>query len=152
MTRPAVVQFEISARDSPRLQTFYADLFGWTMHPTHTPSHSRILAGEHGIPGAIGPSWDGGPGRVTLYVEVDDLDATLRHAEALDGTVVGAPLDQRPETQPARWLAERRVFEVPAAGIYFAFVADPAGNVIGISQGLEHGLEQFTAAHEGAAS
>jgi predicted enzyme related to lactoylglutathione lyase len=119
MAKPAVVQFEVTGKDSASLKRFYGILFGWEMHESPiTPAYYRVEANEPGIPGGIGPSQDGGAGWVTLFVEVDDLHAHLVRAKELGGTIVRPPK------------------EVHQAGLTFAFVADPEGHVVGITHGL----------------
>jgi predicted enzyme related to lactoylglutathione lyase len=125
MKTPAVIQFEITAADGAALQHFYAGLFDWPIQQTGTPGYGRVPPTAGGIPGAIGPSWDGGVGHLTIYVEVDDLDATLAGAVELGGTLVGAPIAK------------------PEANLRFAFVADPAGHVIALAQGLQAALGRF---------
>ncbi|MBV8715264.1 MAG: hypothetical protein JO020_20860 [Chloroflexi bacterium] len=148
MSTPAVVQFEITGADSANLQRFYGSLFGWQANPTGTPGYARILGSQSGIPGAIGPSWDGGRGQLTVYVEVPDLQQTLAHAEQLGGRVIGAPSeDARRVKRVAQWSPELRAHVVPGAGISFSFVADPEGHVVAVSQGLEPALGQFAARH-----
>ena len=125
MTTPAVIQFEITGPDGAALQQFYARLFDWPIQQTGTSGYGRVPPTAGSIPGAVGPSWDGGPGQLTIYVEVDDLDATLARAVELGGRPVGAPLAK------------------PEANLRFAFVADPAGHVIALAQGLQAALERF---------
>jgi predicted enzyme related to lactoylglutathione lyase len=125
MPTPTVVQFEITGRDGDALSRFYARLFGWEMQETGTPGYYRVVANDMGISGAVGPSWDGGPGQVTVLVEVADLQETLSRAEALGGTRCGEP------------------HEVPKAGLTFTYVTDPEGHVVGLAQGLQRALAQF---------
>ena len=78
------------------------------------PGYTYVDTGaEVTLHGGIGPL-QGGDHMVTFYVGVDDVDAALRAAEHLGGTVVQAPV------------------RVP--GLTFALLADPQGHVIGVSQ------------------
>ena len=133
MEKPTIVQFEITGKDAGAQQHFYASLFGWEMHGR--PGYERTRAAETGLPGAIGSTrsgpnggrdegWDGGSGQLTVYVEVADLPATLSAAEKLGGKIV-APL-----------------YEVPGRQLAVAFIADPEGHVVGLSQGLRRAIEQ----------
>ncbi len=112
MTRP-IVHFEIMGRDGAKLQDFYRALFGWKID-AGMPAYGLVQ------PGIGGP--EGGPGggigtddkpRVTIYVQVVDLDETLKKAEALGGKTVAPPTD------------------VPG-GPTIAQFSDPEGNVIGL--------------------
>ena len=118
MTNPVVGWFEVTGKDGPGLQAFYAKLFGWSVNDAGDGSgYGLVEAGEKGIGGGIGASQDGGPGGVTFYVEVDDPAAYLKKAEKLGGTTVVPPT------------------EIPNFGLTFAFLADPEGHVVGLSKG-----------------
>jgi uncharacterized protein len=138
MNKALVVQFEITGQDAARLHTFYRNLFGWHLHDTpgtHSAGYKRTSAAETGLSGAIGPTrsgpngvrednWDGGSGQLTVYIEVDDIEQTMSHTEELGGKVV-APL-----------------YEVPGTPLKVAFIADPEGHVLGLSQGLQNAIQQ----------
>jgi uncharacterized protein len=138
MNKPLVVQFEITGRDAGRLHSFYRNLFGWHLQDTpggQSAGYKRTSAEETGIPGAIGPTrsgpnaareqdWDGGSGQLTVYVEVDDIEEALSQAEKLGGKVVSP------------------VHQVPGRPLKLAFIADPEGHVLGLSQGLQNAVKQ----------
>jgi uncharacterized protein len=138
VNKPVVVQFEITGRDPTALHHFYASLFGWNLQETpggHTSTYRRTSAAESGLPGAIGPTrsgpnasredgWDGGSGQVTMYVEVADLPESLAAVQRLGGSVV-APL-----------------YEARGRELRVALIADPEGHVVGLSQGLQHAIDQ----------
>jgi uncharacterized protein len=109
-----VVHLEILGADAPRLQRFYAELFGWTvaLNPVGYGYVPVAPAQPVTLTGGIGPSPQGRP-LVVFYVKVDDPAAILKKVEALGGRVVVPPVD------------------VPG-GVTFARFADPEGNVIGI--------------------
>ena len=109
-----VVHLEILGTDAPRLQRFYADLFGWkiTLNPVGYGYVPVAPAQPVTLTGGIGPSPQGQPLAV-FYVKVDDPVAILKRVEALGGRIVVPPVD------------------VPG-GITFARFADPEGNVVGI--------------------
>jgi predicted enzyme related to lactoylglutathione lyase len=118
MTKPVVGWFEVTGKDGPSLQKFYAQQFGWTVNDAGDGSgYGLVEAGEKGIGGGIGSSQDGGSGGVTFYVEVDNLAAYLQKAEKLGGTTVVPPT------------------EIPDFGLTFAFFTDPEGHVVGLSKG-----------------
>ena len=85
MAIPAVVQFEITGKNSATLKSFYGTLFGWQAQEVGITPGYGVVRTEKGIPGGIGPSWDGGSGHATFYVEVDDIQECLSLAEELGG-------------------------------------------------------------------
>ena len=110
-----VVHWEIIGPDATALQGFYRDLFDWRVE-AHNPWQYGLVetGGEQGINGGIGPDQQNGR-RVTVYVEVDDLQGYLDKAERLGGRVLMPPAD--------------------VAGVTIAMFADPAGNVTGLIKG-----------------
>lgn len=111
----AVTHFEIHGRDGKKTQDFYASLFGWSIDADNPMNYGMVSApGGEGIGGGIAQAMDNEPS-VTIYVEVEDLDATLKTAESLGGTTILPPSD------------------VPG-GPRLAQFADPDGNVIGLTQ------------------
>lgn len=112
--RHSVVHVEILGVDPSRLQSFYRDLFGWTVTLNPVGYGYVPIAPGSGTPltGGIGASPQRQP-LLTFYVKVDDPAAILKKAESLGGKVVVAPID------------------VPG-GVTFARFADPEGNVVGI--------------------
>jgi hypothetical protein len=106
-----VAWFEIHGKDGKKVQKFYSDLFGWKVDASNPLGYGMVEAGEGGIGGGLTGS-DQAP-RVTVYVQVDDLAASLKKAETLGGKTVLPPT------------------AVPN-GPNIAMFADPEGNVIGI--------------------
>lgn len=50
MTKPVVGWFEVTGKDGPALQKFYAQLFGWTVNDAGDGSgYGLVEAGEKGI-------------------------------------------------------------------------------------------------------
>jgi predicted enzyme related to lactoylglutathione lyase len=138
MTKARVVQFEITGRDAPGLHSFYSNVFGWDLQDTpggQSSSYKRTSADDTGLPGAIGPTrsgpnatrepdWDGGSGQLTVYIEVEHIEETLSKAESAGGKIV-APLH-----------------EIPGRALKLAFISDPEGHVLGLSEGLEDAMRQ----------
>jgi uncharacterized protein len=111
-----VTHFEIVGSDAKALQSFYRDAFGWEIVPAG-PSYAMVhpQAGL-GINGGVGVAPEGaGASRVTVYIEVDDLDAALPKIERLGGRTVMGPMD------------------VPG-GPSIALFSDPEGHVIGLTK------------------
>jgi predicted enzyme related to lactoylglutathione lyase len=106
-----VVHFEILGRDAKKSQDFYAGLFGWQIDANNPMDYGMVPAEAGSIGGGVSASM--GEPMVTVYVEVDDLDAALKKAESLGGKTIMPPMD------------------VPG-GPKLAQFADPDGNVIGL--------------------
>jgi uncharacterized protein len=108
-----VVHFEVLGQDAAKLHAFYGELFGWKISADNPMNYGMVEAGGNGgIGGGIGRSNEG-PGHVTFYVQVDDLQGALDMAENLGG---------------------KTVTEIPDM-VTFALLADPEGHVVGIVKG-----------------
>lgn len=112
MSHP-VIHFEISGKDGKKLQEFYAKLFDWKVNAENPMSYGLVEAETPGIGGGICSSMDGSPSSVTIYVQTNDLAASLKKAESLGGKTV-----VQPTTIPGM--------------VSFALFADPDGNVVGL--------------------
>src|SRR5689334_23680569 len=79
-----VVHFEIMGGKGNQLETFYGQLFGWTINRNNPMKYGVVDTGggPGGINGGVGTSQDGNK-RVSVYVRVDDLHATLNKVEKL---------------------------------------------------------------------
>jgi hypothetical protein len=109
-----VVHWEIMARDGKRLQEFYAGLFGWTINDNNPMKYGLVdSGGPGGINGGIGEACPGGPSYLAVYVQVDDLQATLDKAASLGGKMVIPPTP------------------VPNVGA-IAMFQDPEGHCVGL--------------------
>ena len=86
-----VVHFEIEALDPERQRAFYGELFSWSIGDGPIMAIPPGLGGPE--PGPAGHIRPGERSRVTLYVQVGDLAATLVRATGLGGTVVIEPFD-----------------------------------------------------------
>ncbi len=111
-----VTHFEIVGADPAALQAFYRDAFGWEVLPAG-PAYAMVHPhADRGINGGVGAApEDGGGSRVTVYIEVEDLNQALAKIEGLGGSRVSGPLD------------------VPD-GPSIALFSDPDGHTIGLAQ------------------
>jgi predicted enzyme related to lactoylglutathione lyase len=107
----SVVHWEINAKDAPRLQKFYRELFDWKIDANNPMNYGMVTTGGAGINGGIGKG-EGSVG-VTFYVEVEDLQEYLNMAQRLGGKILQPPT------------------AIPGA-VTFAMFADPEGNRIGM--------------------
>lgn len=110
-----VVHFEIMGGEGSQLHDFYRQLFDWPVDADNEWNYGIVPAvGGEGIAGGIGPSFDG-TSRVTVYVQVPDLQTALDQATALGGRTLMEPGE--------------------VGGVTIAQFADPTGNVIGLIKG-----------------
>jgi uncharacterized protein len=118
MGRP-VVHFEIAAKDAPRIQRFFGELFDWNVDASNPMGYGIVDRQQNlnpdgiGIGGGIGPTPEGYDGHVTFYVEVPDVEATLAQAEQLGGT---------------RMMGPEQVME----GLEIGLFSDPEGHIVGV--------------------
>ena len=107
-----VVHFEIQSNQVEKLHEFYRNLFDWHIDTNNPMGYGFVDTHAGGINGGIGGT-NGGPNRVTFYVEVDDPQAALNKAESLGGKTV------------------MPVTEVPGI-VTLALFSDLEGNVVGV--------------------
>jgi uncharacterized protein len=111
-----VVHFEIIGKDGEALHKYYSELFGWEIDANNPMNYGMVSREGEGIAGGIGgyPDFES---RVTIYVEVPDVEAALAKAESLGGTRIMGPdtiMDQ----------------------VELGQFADPEGHVIGVVRTL----------------
>ncbi len=109
-----VVHWEITAKDAGKMQEFYGKLFDWKIDANNPMNYGMVeKSGEGGIGGGICKAEGEMPPYVTIYVQVDDLQACLDKATGLGGQQIVPPTP------------------IPGIG-NFAMFTDPEGNVIGL--------------------
>jgi hypothetical protein len=114
-----VVHFEIGCQNIEKTRRFYGDLFGWEYAPG-APNMAMIgnlgpyaEKKSDGIGGHLNSLGHPPHNYVTVYVAVDDIEATLAKAAKLGGATI----------VPTQ--------EVPGMG-WFAWMKDVEGNCIGL--------------------
>ena len=111
-----VIHWEITGKDAPKLQQFYADLFGWNVNSDNPMNYGLVdTQTEEGINGGIANEGEAAT-RVTIYVQVNDLQAHLDKAESLGGKTI-LPPTVIPDT------------------VTLAMFTDPEGNIMGMVTG-----------------
>ena len=121
MSRHPIVHVEFSANDREAAGKFYHDLFGWEIQHMPEMNYATFTTGQQSVGGGLNPVTDSYPaGTVMVYVQTDDIDDTLKRAEALGGKV----------------LVPRS--EIPGVG-WFAFFCDPTGNRVALMEPLRNG-------------
>jgi predicted enzyme related to lactoylglutathione lyase len=111
----ATREFQLAGPDEVMLPPFYAELFGWEVDTPFLMRCGIIRTPEPENDG-VGASPCCSP-MVKLYVQTDDLQASLEKAEKLGGVMVQEPL-------------------VIPGGPVLAKFADPRGNVVGLVKGM----------------
>ena len=115
MADARVIHFEIVGKDQGALQRYYGNLFGWKLNTDFPGGYGMTDPAQTGLIVGVGNTPDGSAGRVTGYVTVDDIDATLAKAVDLGGSVVMPKFS-------------------PDGNAQLALVADPEGHVLGLTQ------------------
>ena len=111
-----VVHFEISGRDGEALSKFYSSLFGWNINYNTHSIYSVDPESENGVDGHIFSSTDDmcSDNGVTIYIQVEDLEASLEKVENCGGQMLVPPR------------------AIPSGMGSFAMFLDPSGNCIGL--------------------
>ncbi len=119
-----VVHFEIGCKDLETTKKFYGSLFGWE-YPPGAPNMAMVgNLGAHvpkptpGIGGHLNALGHPPHQYVRVYVQVDDILATLKKIESMGGKTL-VPMT-----------------EVPGMG-HFAWFHDPEGNAIGLWKNMD---------------
>jgi predicted enzyme related to lactoylglutathione lyase len=107
-----VVHFEIGCRDSAKTSAFFSKLFDWNIEQMG-PAGMINTGSTEGIQGHITALGHEPHNYVTVYVQVDNLQAYLDKAGSLGGKTLVPPQ------------------EIPGMGS-FAWLADPEGTIIGL--------------------
>lgn len=113
-----VTHFEIAGKDAKSLSEFYSSLFGWSSNQDPSGIYGLDPTAENEVCGHILPTTDDMPvsNYVTIYIQVDDLQASLEKVESLGGKTCVPP-------------------QVIPGGIgSFAMFLDPSGNSVGLYQ------------------
>src|SRR2546430_16989321 len=93
-----VIHAEIRSEDPDATRRFFGEVFGWKVASEGGfPGYTFIDTGVQGTPyTAIGPR-QSNQDEVLFFVAVEDVAATLKHAEELGGTIV-QPVQEVPGT------------------------------------------------------
>lgn len=109
-----IVHFEIMGPDGDAQRNFYASVFDWTLQGAEGFDGYYLSDPEStGVGGAVGKGSEAMPSYLTVYVQVDDINAALAKIESNGGATV------MPRT------------EIPGV-VTFAMFSDPGGNLVGL--------------------
>ncbi len=116
MAEHAIIHVELSSRNREESGKFYHDLFGWEVRQIPEMSYATFSPGEGAVGGGFSPIGPDYPaGTILVYVETDDIQATLKKVEELGGKVLSP-------SQP-----------IPGVGD-FAIFQDLSGNRVAVLQ------------------
>lgn len=105
---------EFKSDDNGKLSEFYSKLFGWKMQ-NWLPGYD-VWMPDSGPGGGFRENCPEGTAQTVIYVNVEDIDATLAQVTEAGGTVLA------PKTEIA-----------PEVG-WSAIIKDPSGNIVGLHQ------------------
>ena len=113
MTKRKIVHIEIPSSDFEKSGKFYNALFGWTITPF--PEMNYVTwEPEEGPGGGFSPIDENTKaGEILVHVASDDIEADLKRAQSLGGTIV------------------RQKSEIPNIG-WWGIFKDPMGNAIAL--------------------
>ena len=87
-----VVQFQVITQDPAVHSNFYVEVFGRTVNADNSLSYRTADTGsERGIGGCFWPAPPGVPAFLQVFIEVDDIKATIKRVEAAGGGVLIPP-------------------------------------------------------------
>lgn len=113
MSKHPIVHIEFSAKDRKASQKFYGEAFGWSFTVYDDMHYTTFNAGE-GPGGGFNEVGEKYPAGTTMvYLETDDVTASLKAVETAGGSIVEAE------------------YEIPMVGNFGVFL-DPSGNKIGL--------------------
>jgi hypothetical protein len=114
MSKHPIVHVEISAADRKESAKFYSTVFGWEMQHIDEMHYTTFATGEGEVGGGLNPVTAENPaGTVAVYIDTDDIEATLADIEANGGQTIKGKT------------------EIPQMG-WFAFFKDPTGNTLAL--------------------
>jgi uncharacterized protein len=89
-----VTWFEVATTDPEGAKAFYGGLFGWSFAADEgTPTYAIVSTGEdHAVGGGIFATGGEIPNYSVFCVQVTDVQATCKQAEALGGKVLMEPV------------------------------------------------------------
>jgi predicted enzyme related to lactoylglutathione lyase len=113
MAHHKIIHVELAAKDRKALSQFYNKVFGWQLEHFDDMNYTTFDPGD-GVRGGFNPVTDENPsGTTVVYIETDDITASLKEVEKAGGTIT------MQET------------EIPNTG-RFGMFCDPQGNTVGL--------------------
>lgn len=118
MSNHPIVHIEFSSKDREATGKFYSDLFGWKISQVPELTYATFEA-EGGPGGGFAPISKINPeGSTLVYVDTDDIEASLARAVSLGGKILVTKT------------------EIPMMG-WFGVFQDPNGNAVGLYTAMQ---------------
>ncbi len=111
---------EISALDRHAAAKFYGGVFGWEFTDFPDSNYSSTRGTDEVTTGLNPVNEDNPAGNIIVYIETDNLDATMAKIKSMGGQIHGETLD------------------IPGVGI-MAYFSDPTGNKLALMQPVLQG-------------
>ncbi len=126
-TANSISWVDLAAKDLDGAIGFYTDLMGWTTFNDGETDYHIFMNGDLPVAGAmaITPEMEGMPSVWSVYVAVNDADATLAEAEQLGGRIARPP------------------FEIPGGGRIAMMSAPDMSTLCLFEGGSENGFKQI---------
>ncbi len=87
-----VIQFQILSQKPEETARFYSTLFGWGVDANNPLGYRRIQTGSaEGIQGGIWPAPPQAPTFVQLFMAVENVSESVKHAESLGAKTIIPP-------------------------------------------------------------
>ena len=116
MSAHKIVHVDFSSNDRVVSGNFYQELFDWKVKQIPEMDYATFESGDGSVGGGFNPINDDNPaGTVMVYIETDDINASLKQAETLGGTILSQPR------------------HIPDVGL-FAYIKDLSGNTLALLQ------------------
>jgi predicted enzyme related to lactoylglutathione lyase len=113
MANHKIIHVELAAKDRKTLSAFYNNVFGWQLQHFDDMNYTTFDPGD-GVRGGFSPITEGIPaGTTTVYIETEDINASLDEVEKAGGTIL------------------MKETEIPNTG-KFGMFRDPQGNMVGL--------------------
>ena len=87
MSNP-VVRWQMLSPKPDETVAFYRQLFDWSVTQSNALGYREVTAGHGGIHGGVWPAPPNAPAFVQLFVQVDDVDASIAEATRLGAKVL----------------------------------------------------------------
>lgn len=120
MAAAPIVHVEVRGLDAPVLGEFYEEVFGWQRDPNRSVEGYSVCAlPDEPLTAATGSVADWQANSATFFIQVADIDATVREIERRGGVAL-MPKQIGPPDFPS-----------PHINVFTKFM-DPAGNIVGL--------------------